>query len=139
MLAYLIIVAVVAFWLGIKASRLLSAALNKHYSVAFYIPRTTLTASIIGDDALTAGVLPKGSNECDTAYIQLYGFATITLELDAYSLRADLIRTRLCLHDFAMLLPDEVRHDAISGRTRALYRLPRKLLPGQRLKVWFFN
>ncbi len=140
MLAYVILAAAIAFWLGIKASRFLSATLNKHYASSFYVPRNVLQMSTIGDcDITTVAISKDEAIECETVYLTAYGFDTICLELDAVALKADMIQTRFCLHDFAILMPFKVSFDAATGRHRALYRLPRELRPGQSVRVWFFN
>lgn len=139
MLAYLIITAAIAFWLGIKCSRLLSAALNKHYARAFYVPRTAIRVSAIGDCEVTTVAICKAQKEYETAYVQLYGYCTLTLEFDVITFKAQAESTRLCLHDFAMLMPESVRYDPLTSRAKLLYRLPRALTVNEVLHIWFFN
>lgn len=139
MLAYLIIAAAVAFWLGVKSSRLLSSALNKHYARAFYISRLTIRVSDIGDCNLTTVAISTTDKEHQTAWVDLYGYFMLNLDVDLVALGATPELTRLCLHDFAMVMPDTVKHDPVSGRTKLLYRLPRQLTVGEVLHIWFFN
>lgn len=140
MLAYVTLAAAIAFWLGIKASRFLSATLNKHYASSFYVPRNVIQMSEIGDCEITTVAISKDEEiECETVYLTAYGFNTICLELDCVALKAEMIQTRFCLHDFAILMPFKVSYDEITGRHCAMYRLPKELRPGQSVRVWFFN
>lgn len=140
MLAYVTLAAAIAFWLGIKASRFLSASLNKHYASSFYVPRNVIQMSEIGDCEITTVAISKDEDiDCETVYLTAYGFNTICLELDSNALKAEMIQTRFCLHDFAILMPFKVSYDEVTGRHRAMYRLPKELRPGQSVRVWFFN
>lgn len=140
MLAYLTLTAVVAFWFGIKAAKLVFVVLNKHYSVSFYVPKTTIRFSDIGDfETITIANFKTEELQCETARISAYGFSSVTLELDTVSNGADIEKTRLCVYDVAMLSPVSCHHDALTGRSRARYKLPRQLMAGQTVKVWFFN
>lgn len=140
MYAYIVIASAVAFWMGIKVSRLLSVTLNKHYARSFYVPRTIIQLSVIGDYEGTGVAIAKhNEDDCEVVHIEAYGFDMVMLSIDAQSLRADAPKTLMCLHDFAVMSPMRVRFDEDSGKTKIFYQLPRKLSDGQKLRVWFFN
>lgn len=140
MLAYLTLTAAIAFWVGIKVAKQLFVALNKHYSVSFYVPRVAVKFSDIGDfETIAVANLKTEEPQSETVILTAYGAQNITLELDTVSHHADIAKTRLCIYDFALLLPVATSHDEVSGRSKARYKLPRALQPGQTINVWFFN